>query len=379
MNNSKKINPKKGKEIKKSEKPITSIPLPWLIVSIVLIVSLVGGVLFDQLYEPTLITIDGKKYQMSDLAYYFYTVESSYDYYDKMMNGQYWDMAYNEKKKTTMRDKAKEDALKSILQYEMLYNDAVKKNYKLTSKEEKTVKSNVQQFLSSTQSASVIQKNHFTTAYLTKILNKVTLAQDYRNDIIDSLNVDDAAIKAKVKYNDYRQYDIEYIMVSTQTTDSSGKAADISDAKKKDAYNKISAIYDKAKASKDWSKLLPKDQTDLSYQTGNFIKNDNTFSEAFEAMMMKMNNNDVSTIYEDKTGYYIVRMKNNNSSERYNSEVKQKISEAEDSAFETYFTKNIKPKHTYKYNKKELNKLTMGYITLDNSTTNLSTSTNTSE
>jgi foldase protein PrsA len=96
-------------------------------------------------------------------------------------------------------------------------------------------------------------------------------------------------------------------------------------------------------------------------------------------MMMTMNNTDVSTIYEDKTGYYIVRMKNNNSSERYDSEVKQKISEAEDSAFETYFTKNIEPKHTYKYNKKELNKLTMGYITLSDSTSNLNTSSSTNE
>lgn len=363
MNNSKKLQPKKVKEVKRSERPITSIPKPWLITAAALIVLLIGGLLFDQLYEATLMTIDGKKYHMSDLTYDFYSVESTYDYYDQMLSGAYWDSAYDKDKGTTMRDKAKEDAINQILQYEMLYNDAVAKDYKLTADEKKSVKSRVSSFLSSASSA-VKEKNHFTKAKLTKTFNKIALAEDYRKDIIDTLDVDDAAIKAKINYEDYRQYDIEYITVATQTTDSDGKTTDISDADKKAAYEKISAIYDKATAAKDWSKLLSEDEKSLTYHTGSFVKSDKTFSEDFEAMMMKMKNNDISQIYEDTTGYYIVRMKDNNSSETYDSQVKQAISDAENTAFDKYYTKKIKPKHQYKLNDKALDKLTMGSITL---------------
>ena len=80
MNNSKKLQTKKEKEVKKSEKRISSISKPWIITAAVLMVVLVGSILFDQLYQPTLMTIDGKKYHMKDVSYYFYTVESGYDY-----------------------------------------------------------------------------------------------------------------------------------------------------------------------------------------------------------------------------------------------------------------------------------------------------------
>ena len=81
----------------------------WIIVSAVLLVALIGALLFDQLYEKTIITIDDKDYKMKDLSYYFYQVESQYDYYDQMFGGggTYWDMTYDENSGATVRDMAK--------------------------------------------------------------------------------------------------------------------------------------------------------------------------------------------------------------------------------------------------------------------------------
>ncbi len=364
MNNSKKLRTKKVKEVKLSEKPITTISKPWLITSIVLVVLLIGGLLFDQIYEPTLMSIDGKKYHLSDVGYYFYGVEYGYDYYDQMFGGGYWDYVTDEDTGETMRDVAKQDAIDQTLQYEILYNEAVSQGYELTSDEKNTISDNVTSLLSGQLSASVIDKNDFTKSYLTKILSKETLADRYRTDTIDTLDVDDDAIKEGINYDDYRQYDIETIYISTQTTDEDGNTVDVSADEKSAAYDKLSSIYDSAKESDDWSTLLGDDEEDLKYKTDSFIETDSTYSDDFEKMMMAMDNGAISDIYEDTTGYYIVRMVNNNSSESYDNAVDQAITDAENQAFDDYYTSTVEPKHTYTLNDKNLDKLTMGSITL---------------
>ncbi|MDD3173271.1 MAG: hypothetical protein PHF63_06375 [Herbinix sp.] len=363
MNNSKKLKQKKVKKEKLSEKPITSVSKPWLITSIVLVVILIGALLFDQLYEATLMKIDDKKYQMNDLSYYFNTVETSYDSYSQIFGGSVWNMTYDEKAGTTFSDVARDEAVNQSLYYEILNNEALNQGYTLTEEEKTTVSTNVDSLLKEQYSAAVIKKNHFTKAYLTDILNKTTLVERFRQDKIDALDIDDAAIKAGISVEDYRQYDIEYIKISTQTTDEDGNTVDLSDTEKTAAYDKISAIYDKTKTTKDWSTLIPTDETDLIYKEDSFITTDTTFSDDFKKMMMAMENSSISEIYKDTTGYYIVRMVNNNSSESYDSAVEKAITDAENTAFDDVYAK-IKANHTYKLNEGAIKSLKMGTLTL---------------
>lgn len=367
MNSSKKIKPKKVKKESFSEKPIRSISKPWLITALILVAALIGALLFDQLYEPVLMKVDGKKYRESDLAYYFYTVESGFASLSQVTGGggNYWDSIYDPTKGTTMRDAAKENAIDSSLRSEILYNEAVKQNYKLTADEKKTVKENVKTLLDSMLSKDIIKKNHFTKAYLTKILSKSTLVSRYREDQIKAQNIDEDAIKKGISYDDYKQYDIEYIFIPTQTTDKDNKTVDLSDKEKKAAYDKISGIYDQAKSTADWSKLIPAKELDLTYKETKFLaKNDSSsFSDDFKAMMMKMNNGDVSEIYTEKNGYYIVRMKNNKATDAYDSAVQSAISNAESSAFDKVYTE-VKTKHKYSLNSRAIKKLKFGTLTL---------------
>jgi foldase protein PrsA len=364
VNNSKKLRPKKVKEVKRSEKPITSVSKPWLITSLVLVVLLIGALLFDQLYSPTLMTIDGKKYNLKDLSYYFYSVEANYDYCDQLLGGSYWDSTYDEDTGTTIREQAKQDAIDQSLKYEILYKEAVSQDYKLTDDEKSTIKSNVESLLSGQITSDVVEKNHFTKSYLTKMLGKITLAERYKDDEIDKLDIDDEGIKDGISYDDYRQYDIEYIFISTQTTDEDSNTVDLSDEEKADAYDKISAIYDTAKTTEDWSTMIDSEDSDLTYEESSFVVNDSTFSEDFEAMMEKMENNEVSEIYEDTTGYYIVRMVDNKSTEAYDNAVESAISTAEEEAFTELYQNTIMPKHPYTLHEKALKSLTMGSITL---------------
>lgn len=359
--------PKNPKQVVKESK--NSIVL--IVVGVILAVILCGGLVFDHLHKTPIVTINGDKYDMHDLGYYFYAVESQYDYYNQMLGGNYWDNVYDKEKGTTVRDQAKAEALESSVYSEVLYKEAIAKGYSLTDKEKKTIASNVKKLLSKQIPKEVQEKNDFTKSYLTKIIGKETLGARLREDIIKSLKIDKEKITSGISKEDNRQYDIEYFYISTKTTDKDDKQVDMTVFEKQAAFDKIKAISEKAKTSSDWSKILDKDEEKIIYQKSNFTAKDtdSSFSEELMTKMKELNNNEISEIYEDKDGYYLVRMINNNSTESYDKAVKQAISDAENSGFQKEYQKILK-NYKYDINDKAINKYTMGKITLATGATN---------
>ncbi|HBI73723.1 MAG TPA: hypothetical protein DEG06_04985 [Lachnospiraceae bacterium] len=360
MNNSKKTI-KYPKQEKKEKKRIN--PIIWIISSIVLVVALVGSLLFDQLYKRVILTIDDDKYYMEDLAYYFYGVESAYDYYNQMLGGQYWDMVVDKSTGSTTRDMAMKEAINSSLLTEIMYREAVAQGLSLTEEEKETVKKNVNSMLDEQLSKDVIKKNGFTKEYLTNVMNKTTLASRYRQEIIDSLDIDDKGIKAGIDYDKYRQYDVEYVFLSTEKKGDDGKTVPMEEAEKAAALDKFNGFYEKALKAKDWSDLIPKEEKDIVYRKDSFIESGTTFSDDLKAKIIKMENDTISEVLEDESGYYFVRMINNNSAESYDDAVKESITKAENEGFTKVYNE-IAKKYQYKINTKALRRYKMGNITL---------------
>jgi foldase protein PrsA len=350
---------------KKNDRLISSKVLT--ITSIVLVVILVGALIFDQVYESPLIKVDGKSYTLHDLSFYFYNSEMQATYFDQIFggNGSYWDMTYDEATGTTVGEFAREQTVNDAVKNEVLYNQAVSEGYSLTEDEKKTVDKNVSGILDTASNKAVIEKNNFTKAYLTDIIGKTTLVTRYRQDKIDALDIDDAAIKAKIPYEEHRQYDIEYLFASKKNIDDKGNSTDKSEADKTAALNKLTSYYETAKTTKDWSKFLPEDEKIVTYKSDNFIASDKPFDDKTKAKVMAMANDTVSDILEADDGYYIIRMKNNNSSENYDSAVKSAITDAESKGFDEVY-QTILAKHKYKIYEKAVNKLKMGSVTLGN-------------
>lgn len=368
MNKSKKV-------IRGPEKRIKSVktinPKVWIITSIVLAVVLIAAVLFDRLYERALITVDGDNYYLNDLRYYFFTVESKYDALDQMYGGQYWDMAYNEEGTVTTRTVAMEEAVNAVISNEVLYREATANGYALTSEESDTISNDVVSFLYEQDiPADLIEKNGFTGDYLTDIFTKLQLSKRYKEDVIEGLPIDDEAITSEYKYEDYRQYDIEYLFISTQTEDAEGNKVPMDEAAKKAAYDKINAKHQEALTSDDWSLLVPEEEEELTYSKDDFLAKDAGTSDEYglsadlKAMIITMENDEISEVFEDEKGYYAVRMINNNSLESYDSTVENAIKKAEEDAFQTKFMEEILPEYTYDIKERALRNLRMGSITL---------------
>ncbi len=360
MNSSKKEikGPKKESKFKKEVKN----PVLWIVICAVLVAALIGGVAFDQLYKRVVLTVSGDKFNMADLSYYFYQTESQYDYINQLYGGTYWDQTNDSG--VSNREAAKQQALASALYTEVMYKDALANNYSLTDNEKKTVATDVSSFLDSAANKKAIKKNHYTKKYLTNIMGKAALVARYRKDIVDKLDIDDDAIKKTINYDDYRRYDFEYLYISgKKTDDDSGKEVDLTDTEKAAAFDKINSYYETAKTSNDWSKLLPDTEKDVQYVKNNFNSKSTNFDEDFRTKVMAMDNDEVSDVFESGGSYYIIRMIDNNSSEDYDSAVSQAISNAEDEAFSPKY-QEIAAKYKIKFNEKELNKYTMGEITL---------------
>ena len=350
---------------KKSKKSVATVNRKyWLIPSIILGVFLVAALLFDQLYERVLIKIDDEKYHLSDLTYYFYDVETGYNSYSSIFGPIDWSTPYDESGNVTLGDVAKQEAAGIAIFNEIMYREALAANYSLTEEETNTINNEIATLLYEQGiDPEVLEENGFTGDYLKKVKEKVALAKRYRSDIIETLAVDDEAIKAEVSYEDFRQYDIEYLFISTQKTDEAGNQTPMSEEEKKAAYEKIKAKYDQALATEDWSTLVPEDEEELQFTENNFIKTDTTYPEDLKTMMMGMENGEISEIVTAETGYYIVKMVNNDNPETYNTTVESNITSAEEAAFETYYGENILSKYDIKMNEGALKNVDMGSFT----------------
>ena len=340
-------------------------PKIWIIPTIVIMVFLIGAILFDQFYKSTVLTIEDDKYYMDDLNYYFYTVESQYAYFDQLFGGSYWDMTYDQSTGTTVRDIAKTEAMNYALENEVMYREAVANGYSLTTDEVTTVATKVDKLLTEELTEKIINHNNFTEKYLTDILSKTTLGERYRADIIATLDVNEDEIEEEISFEEYRQYKIEYLYASTQTTDSDGKQVNMSEEEKSAIYDNISSLYDKAVETEDWSTLIPEEESEIVYRKDSFTQKD-TYIPELKSIMLEMDNNAISDIVETENGFFIVRMLNNSSTEAYDKAVNDAITTAENAAFDKYYEETILPKYKYKINDKALAQFTMGNLTLVN-------------
>lgn len=353
---------------KTNKKQFTINPKIWIVLGAALGLFLIVAILYDLLYKKPLVTIDDKEYYLEDMTYHFYSAESYYEYINQMYGGTYWDMPSGESSNMTVRDYAKLETINNVIYQEIIYNEAVDNGYALTEEESDKIDDDIDTFLNDQGlPEKFVKKNGFTKEYLKDVFTKNTLANRYRQDVIDSLDIDDESIKAEFLYDDYRQYDIEYLYISTEIINEEDYSSEpMNEEDKKVALDKITSLRDEALDADDWSELIPEDEEDLDYRESNFLPTDTYFSEDLMNTMMAMENGEISDVLESDNGYYVVRMIDNNSSETYDRVVEEAITKAEEDAFGEEYTNNILPNHSFELNETEIRNLRMGRITLVN-------------
>jgi foldase protein PrsA len=303
----------------------------------------------DKPYADTLVLkVDDSKVYLDEMMYHVMLAEMQGQLYASFTGDgkDYWNIKTEDG--TTMAEAMKDMAMQNAIRYELFYNMAIDNGYALTDEEKEISKDKVENIKNNIQPEQ-LQLTELSDEQFVKIQDKIALATKYYDEYVKTLNVDEEAIKATFNPNDYKQYDIQYIFA------------------KKDEYEALTSLLDTAKVTEDLTTLT--DDSKVSSGKLSFIEGSNTFGEEklLEETIKTMSNGEVSNIIETNKGYYIIKLIDNTSTEKYDSAVKEAVDSAITDAFDKEFTE-LKKKHNIEIKEKVWKKIKMGstIITTEN-------------
>lgn len=373
MNQSKQIKKSSNKTKQNRQTGMIAGKEKWIIGIVSAAVILICAIVVWDNHHPKLIlTVNDEKLYLEDLMYDVFNTEMSYDYMSQLYQqmgstDDYWNM--QQQNGQTTKEMAKNDCLESAKRQVVLYDEAIKNGYKLTKEDTKGAKKDAKELMKNI-SAKAKKATGFTEDKLISIIEKRKITARYKEDKIKSYGITKEAVASTIEKDKFRQYSLDTFFISTKKTDEKGNEINLAEADKQKLYGKMEAVLEKAKDAKDWSKVIEtkedekeKSAEEVSYSAYDFIESESKFDEDTTKKIVAMKNGEMSKILETKDGYYLVKMKDNNSTERYDKEVEDALKTKEDTKFEEDYTK-MAESYTFKVNEKEWEKIDIGTITL---------------
>ncbi len=363
-----------------------------------LLLLVISMVLWENLHPRLIFTVNGDKVYLSDMMTDIYMSESTGDYMDNLYkqnygaSSSYWDAEGNDG--MTYGEILKDSTLEASMQREMMYKEAVEAGYTLSDEENATCEENTTS-LYDQLSGSVKNKSGLNKKKILEYYQKKTLADRYKADWIDTFDINDEALitEAGITKEDYRQYDIQYYYIPYTEMDEQGNETPVSDEKKAESLSELEASYSDIAGLNDFTTYIdngaeqgqnpegtdntaaptenagPKapEGTNIKYTTKSFIEKDEpVFSAELTAQVKAMENGAVTGgVVEDEKGCYIIKMVENNSTERYDSECESVITDKENEEFQTKIDDLEVEKYLIELNDKEWDKVTFGRVTIN--------------
>lgn len=351
------------------------------IISIVIILGICIGVGVQQIKPQVVLKVNDTKLTMDDMMYPIYERESQYLSMDEMYQAYFgtsvWEASYMGTDSTvdssmTNSVGLKQEIVNAETEYQVLYDEAVKADYKLTDDEKKQA---VKQAEDALKGLSWLQKFQLAISKnkLTERFEKRILADRYKEDQQTELNkkVDEKEAIKDISKKDLRQYDIQFYYADTNVTNEQGNEVTLSSEEKKNLEKQIRDLAKKAEKAKDFTKLLGDDEeeSELTYETAEFTETDGWseyLSDKYVAQIKKMKNGEISPVFVDETtGYYMfVKMINNNSSESYKAACESAVESEQETLYQEWLD-GIEKGYKIKLYNEIWGDVTIGTVTTD--------------
>lgn len=345
------------------------------IFAIIMIVYIV----WENHHTKYLVSINGEKATIEDMMYDVYEIEDVYGYmasfYAQLGYGDYWTMEAGENGET-VQELAKEECMDSYVKGNILYQEAIANGYEVTEEDKKDAKEVLDSIFAAytttdEESGEKVEPTEvlgFTAEELGAILEEREVAMRYKDALVAAYGVKEADVIDSVDKDAFRQYDIEYFTISLDgEAEEDGGVEEVTGAEKEARYEKIKAVLEEAGAN-DWSKVISEEETDadsdeikVKYDKDGFIVDESYFDDETTAKITSMKNGEVSDIIESEGSYYVIKMVNNNSTERYESEIADAVSEAEEARFEEEY-ETIKAKYDIQVYNGDWKKVQLGNL-----------------
>ncbi|WP_026835565.1 peptidylprolyl isomerase [Eubacterium xylanophilum] len=364
------------------------------IIGILVILVLGVGICYMQLRPRAILEVtrtDGtnkasETVYLKDAMYNIASVENQYNayssIYQQLYGSTYWEMEDADGKGRDGSSAAKKQIMDTIKQETVLSMEAKALGYSLTDAEKKPLQDQAKKFVDGLTDSQK-KLDGLDTKTIEKVLERSALADKYRNIILSESGFKEDEVKATVDKKEFRQYDLQYYMISNTKDDK-----DVDKATKAKNFKAMQELKKKAEKTKDFSKLvlattgagavsasaISGDSVSAEESGINAMKtekiiakdiNESSFlDKKTRKQLIKMKKGEISDVIEGSDGYYLVRMDNDNSTEAYDQECESVVNEEKDNKVKAKL-KEILPKYQIEvqaYWKKRVN---IGYMTSD--------------
>lgn len=331
-------------------------------VGIVAFLVIVFIVCYDTFHKDPVLAVGEDNYYLSDtnVMYNVYSQEAAIErtdqFYKQYTNSttSYWDT-------DGIREQAKQTAMDNTISAELLYREAVAAKKTLSDDDKKSVKEQVEELLDNMPD-KILKNTGFTKESLTSYLEKEKLASNFKNEKIEGYGVSEDDVKDSVKEEDYDQRKIQYIIASKVMTNDEGDKKNIDEDTAKKYKTQLNTFLEKAKAGKDMSTLVDKEDQEYFYTEDTFILGKGTVPDEVEEACANLKNGEFADgIIETDERYYIIKMVDNDCKDAYNQAIDSAIESEEEGRWATELAE-LEKKYNVEVLTKGWDRVTLGEV-----------------
>lgn len=310
--------------------------------------------------ETVAVTVGDMEISMEKAMLLIYTMEvqgNSYaDYYEAQYGMDYWEMVYDEEGHT-VREVFKEDTMETIIQYAILNACAVENGIGLTDAELQENNALVEE-MKKLLTAEETERGGFTTENLRETSAWMMLAEKYYKQMTDNLGITRESIRETVNKDDYKEYDTEYLYLSTTYYDEEYNVCQESDDVKNEKKASMQEYYEQVEDGVLFEKLAAVDES-LVHNRRTFMAEGQQAEPEYMEAAMKLAEGEVCGPVQTEYGVYLIRMIDTECTKTYEATVEEKYelkcSEAFLAAYEV-----LKEEYEVKVNEEAWGDITLG-------------------
>lgn len=267
------------------------------------------------------------------LAYYEVLGNLSAAYSDNA--AAYWDEA--DENGDTNREVIYTTAFAEVSYMAIMSDLANKAGFTLTDEQIKTAHADAEDFFNDF-SDSEKEKSGITLHGFQVALERQLLVTEYEKIFVKKLSVNEDAIKASIKREDYACKKTEYIAIAATTTDADGKSTPISEKDLLIAKDNLNEALAKAKEGKTFEEIKTEYADKVSFVIGTrYIYEGATSEQAYIDAAIKLENGQYSEFVQGEEGLYIIKMVDTDSPDYYDNAVSSAISTKEKEEMSKYY------------------------------------------
>lgn len=318
--------PKKMVDPEERKKKLTIIGIS---VAAILFICMCVVIFWEAFHKDPVVTVDGEKYYASDVEvmYNVYMAEAAAESVAKQwvsmygLSGSdvYWNMG-------SVKNKAKEDALTNIINYELMYREAEKNGVSLT-EEEKTETTDKYTKVFENMNSKRVNRTGFEKDSFVEYALKATLAEKYMDQLKEGYGITKDNLETPVNKEDYDERKVETIYVPISTSDSEDNAIPLSDEEKAEYKAKMEEYLKEAQDGKEFKDILPEGEEKFVYREElSFVTDTTQLPEELVAASKDLKDGEIYNGVIEATNYYfIVKMIDNDPDTAYQQAVETQV------------------------------------------------------